>query len=375
MQSVNVYEVLYSLSQNERNLLSLIWRKHAISRKALAELTGLTGASTTRLTKPLLNLSIIEESVLKDGKRGSPNRPLKVKQRSLLSVGLSFHQHSIEIVLVIPKGEVIEKQVTPIKDINVEVLTSTLSSFIKQSPTINSPDTILLGIGISMPGYRSICDQHWAIHWDYSSLLNTSLEEELCDTLKLPVIVERDAIASLWAERLFGLCTDVDDFFIMQLSQGVGGCAMISGQPITGSKGNAGGIGILFPYGQPRPSASDYEHFTKSYSKNRTKFNNEDLTNQWVKRTLPAVKFGIDTITRLYDPSKIIIAGDLPFSVRNQLKNDLNYQKIDTGYTAEIGIPEICISQFNELTSAFTASSLPVAAILNGQFKHTKLIT
>jgi predicted NBD/HSP70 family sugar kinase len=366
------YETLYSLTENERRLLDLIWRRESIARKSLADATGLTGASATRLTKRIMELGLVEESIEKDGKRGSPNRPLRKNKNYYFSIGLSFNKSSVTLVLVCAEGKIIEKETIETETINVDFFSNVLSTFIKQSDTLSAKKTKLLGIGVAVPGYRSICDQQWAIHWDYAALLDTSIEDELYKRLKVPVIVERDAVAALWAERLQGIGRKIDDLFVMYLGQGVGGCAMLNGKPIAGSRGNAGGLGILFPYDKPRPSAKGYRDFmpSKDMGLNDGKHNGiENKINSWIEQVLPGLKHGIDTISRLYDPSHLIIAGELPPLVIEKLVERLDYQNIKTGYTAEIGVPKVEASCFSESITLIGASVLPISALITGSFK------
>lgn len=374
MRNLNIYKSLYTLSGNERVLLDLIWRRKSIARKDLAKETGLTGASATRLTKKIIELDLVEESIEKDGKPGSPNRPLRKKNRRYYSIGLNFNKSLITMVLVCVEGRIVERQSVETKRIDIDSFSNALKQFISESKILAKESTTLLGIGVAVPGYRSICEQQWAIHWDFDALLDTSIEDELYRRLKVPVVAERDSVAALWAERLQGVGRDNDDLFLMYLAQGVGGCAMLNGRPITGYRGNAGGVGILFPYDKPRPSFKDYRDFIENQKFGRgSDFNLDDGSNAWVEQVLPSLRHSIDTISRLYDPSHLILSGELPKSVIDKLISKLDYCEIKTGYTAKIGVPEVVSSSFDDSIALIGASVLPISALITGSFNHRLL--
>lgn len=369
MQNYDPYIDLYTLSGNERRLLDLIWRRESVARKDLAKETGLTGASATRLTKKIVSLNLVEESVEKGGNRGSPNRPLRKKVNCYYSIGLCFDKYSITMVLVCVKGQIIERKKVSTKQINIDSFSTALEGFIDSSKVLAKRTSTLLGIGVAIPGYRAICDQQWAIHWDYDSLLDVSIEQELYSRLMVPVIVERDAICALWAERLQGTCKDIDDFFILYMAQGVGGCAMINGEPVVGARGNAGGVGILFPYDQPRPSAKNYKDFLRECQlSQKNNFNLSKVIDLWVDKVTPNLSHCIDTLSRLYDPSSVVLSGDLPKPVIKRLASELNNKEIKTGYTASIGVSNVICSSFDETISLIGASVLPISSIISGSY-------
>jgi predicted NBD/HSP70 family sugar kinase len=172
------------------------------------------------------------------------------------------------------------------------------------------------------------------------------------------------------AERLQGIGRDNDNIFLMYLAQGVGGCAMVNGSPIIGSRGNAGGVGILFPYDKPRPSARDYNDFIITNRKLHVdnNINIEQASDLWIEQVLPSLRSSIDTISRFYDPSHLILSGELPKLVIDKLITKLDYRNIKTGYTAPIGVPSVVLSSFDESIALIGASVLPMSALLTGSF-------
>ncbi|MCW2780974.1 MAG: hypothetical protein JWR35_1423 [Marmoricola sp.] len=63
--------------------------------------------------------------------------------------------------------------------------------------------------------------------------------------LGLPVLVDNDANAALWAEHRFGAARAVDDAVMITLGTGIGGAVLIGGRPYRGFNGMAGEFGHM----------------------------------------------------------------------------------------------------------------------------------
>lgn len=68
-----------------------------------------------------------------------------------------------------------------------------------------------------------------------------------------PAAIENDARACALAERMFGAGKDVDDFFYVTVSNGIGGALFLNGALYTGALGNAGEIGHCTAVENGRP--------------------------------------------------------------------------------------------------------------------------
>lgn len=357
-------------SDNERVVLDVIWRYGPIARKKLAELTGLTGASATRLTKRAIELGLIEEIVDRDGAVGSPSRPLKRIPSGAYSIGVGFSDDSIGVALSNLDGQIIESQTRSIEKITINRLSDAIREFIAKSSLDKGDHSRLTGIGIAIPGYRSTQTGRWAVHWGFPDLLNIKIAEKIEDKVGLPVYTERDAIAAAWAERLNGAGRDSRSFCVLYLAQGVGGSLFVNGKPLMGAHGNAGGLGVLFDHDAPRPSAHDFNrHLARIDSSladfNATRDDHLRCLDGWLAKVAPPLKSAFDIITRLYDPEKIILNGALPRMILERLVSAVDYRSVDTGYTAEITPPDICASEITETILLQGAAALPIAHFLS----------
>ncbi len=79
------------------------------------------------------------------------------------------------------------------------------------------------------------------------------LRARLAERIGLPVFVDNDANAALWAEHRFGAARGIEDVVLVTLGTGIGGGLLIRGRPYRGVNGMAGEFGHmqLVPDGRP----------------------------------------------------------------------------------------------------------------------------
>ncbi|WP_373415068.1 winged helix-turn-helix transcriptional regulator [Ensifer aridi] len=78
------------LSLNERRLVELIFKNKGVARVELAQLSGMTGATVTRLIASLLDLGLITEEPDRSGAQGQPRRLLQLQARRFLPPASPF---------------------------------------------------------------------------------------------------------------------------------------------------------------------------------------------------------------------------------------------------------------------------------------------
>ena len=87
----------------------------------------------------------------------------------------------------------------------------------------------------------------------FSGIRNVPIAHLLEQEFGLPAAIENDARACALAERMFGAGKDVDDFFYVTVSNGIGGALFLNGALYTGALGNAGEIGHCTAVENGRP--------------------------------------------------------------------------------------------------------------------------
>ena len=98
------------------------------------------------------------------------------------------------------------------------------------------------GIGATIPGLADPRDGRW-IYAPFSGIRDFPIGKILGEHYGLPVFAENDVNACAWAEHVFGVCRNVDDFLWITISNGIGGGLVLGGRIYPGHFGCAGEIG------------------------------------------------------------------------------------------------------------------------------------
>lgn len=365
-------DALNSLSANERLILDFIWRYGPISRKSLADVTGLTAASTSRLTKHALSIGLIEESVSRSGSVGSPSRPLERASRGIFAVGVSFSKRSIECAVADLAGRLQHVTEVQVESVTIDTIVDVVRECTNPEKIGVAKKSRILGLGLAIPGYRARAEGEWAAHWDFPELLTKNIASELSHRLRMPVYAERDSIACLWSEHLNGAYRQLRNFSLLYLAQGVGGGVMADGNIIMGTNGNAGGLGPLFPYEAPRPSEQNLREYFKRNGRTIEDIDQAiaeapELLDSWIDQVQPSLQEGLRLIARLYDPETIVLSGSLPCRVLEALADSVDPTKWRTNYTADLPVPAIGATKMEAHGRLLaSAATLPFANILTG---------
>lgn len=228
-------------------ILDLIRSQGVVSRIELADLSGLTGASISRIVRQLLDDGLIVETGYGDSTGGKRRTLLQLNPRSRHAVGISLDFASVTYVIADLGGNVVTRQETGgIGDLPPQVVTERiareLADVTSQAGVTN--DT-LVGVGIAAAGRqdsrRSVLRANpLATEWELFDLEGT-----LSDAASLPVVVENDstcaAIGEFWAGRLPATA----DFATVYLATGFGLGLVTKGDVYRGSSSNVGEIGHM----------------------------------------------------------------------------------------------------------------------------------
>ncbi|QJU59959.1 ROK family transcriptional regulator [Sphingomonas sp. AP4-R1] len=357
------------LSTNERQILDLIRRRETIPRARIANITGLTSASVTRITQGMEERGLIEETEATRNGRGQPAKPLRLRAAGGCAIGLNFSHSTVDAVLLDLAGNIRAVIDAPLANTALETIVETSQSLchdlLARHPGIGAA---MVGVGVSVPGYRSERPDRFALHPTFSSLLTRNLTEEFRGSLAQPVMVERDAISAAVGESLIGHGRNRTSFGFVHLGHGIGGALVQNGAPIYGAHGNAGGIGDLFPRDRPRPSGSDLIEALRDAGLDVSDF--RDLTafvpgicdplDRWIERAARELRDGLALFARIFDPHAIILGGRLPLPICEQLVQRITDLPQPATYTDNLPQPEIKVSTHGPLSGAIGAACLPL---------------
>jgi len=167
-----------------------------------------------------------------------------------LTVGVDIGGSKIAAAVVDPAGRVLARadRTTPGRTTAPSVVEDT----IVEAVTDVRAGHLVTAVGIGAAGFVDAGSTR-VMFAPHLSWREEPLGERLEQRLGLPVTVDNDANAALWAEHRFGAASDADEVALITLGTGIGGALLIGGVVYRGHGGMAGEFGHtrVVPDGRP----------------------------------------------------------------------------------------------------------------------------
>lgn len=312
---------MLNLTQNERRVLDLIWRKGPIARAEIAHQIGLTTGPVTRITQRLLSGGLLAESVRHSGGRGNPMRPLEIADEGALAFGVNFSHRHLEVGLIDLRGRILGSVRRNFEEARPAVLTKAAREGIAELKEAHGVDaTRVLGVGFAVPGDFVTTRRFINAHPYFPHLRGVDLVDAFSAVGPYPVYIENDCNAAALGERVHGHGRTFESFISVFVCHGIGGGVILKGELHRGAHGNAGGLHAFFPVSLPRPSGHDlFDTLAREGVSVRDFPDFEapgalDLpgVRPWIARAGKQLRDALTITSRLFDPDAVVIGGRLP---------------------------------------------------------------
>ena len=317
-----------ALGPSERRLLQHIWHRGPIARSELAAIIGLTEASVSRLTRDLLRAGWIVETVIRDGAKGQPRRPLLVNRAAASAYGVYFSHEAIEVGLVDLTGNLLQRASRPLAGTAVEDIAGATEACLRELATglVVDPATVL-GIGFALPGDFIGDGARINAHAYFPELMHVDLQSALSERFPFPVTVDNDAASATLGELVHGIGRRFQNLLFLHLGHGIGSGIAIDGRLYRGARGNSGIVGVQFPNDLPRPSGQDlfatlqaHGIAVDSFTALGTLSPRECAPLQgWLRRAGRQLAACLGLTARIVDPEAVVLGGRFPLSLIREL--------------------------------------------------------
>jgi glucokinase len=167
-----------------------------------------------------------------------------------LTVGLDVGGTKVAAGVVDDRGAIIEKLRRPTPAADPEQIARVIADVVAELRGRHPVEAVGLGaagfVGESRAAVRFAPHLAWR---------DDPLKKRVEDLVGLPVVIDNDANASLWAEARFGAARGHDNVVLLAIGTGIGGGIMLGGQLYRGRWGMAGEPGHyrVVPDGRPCP--------------------------------------------------------------------------------------------------------------------------
>lgn len=229
---------------NQAVVLDLIRREPGLSRADLQRSSGLASQTISNITRRLIDTEMIREREPSDAARGRPSIPLQVNGGGAFAVGVHIDPARLTILLLDAAGEVRHRvHLRTPRATNPGEMTSILAVATGRLIRETGIDRDrVLGLGIAVPGpldvrTGTVLDPPQLPHWH-----QVHLRADLRDATGLPVLLDKDVVASATAELRRSAHSD---FLFVYLGSGVGASVVSQGRVLRGASNNIGEVGDI----------------------------------------------------------------------------------------------------------------------------------
>lgn len=237
---------------NRRQILKSILLHQPISRTAIAQQTGLTGASVSRITRDLIDAGIVRESDEAQPNTGPGRRfvSLEIDPDGGYLLGLSLNVFQQQITLTDLRNRLVEKVDLKFKDLSDPdaVIDSVISAMATLSQQCRRNDWHLIGGAIAITGAidpgTGVVRYAPVLEWR-----DVALGSRLEAALGVPFVVESLPNTLNLAETRFGVATDSRNVLLINCALGIGASLHLDGRLIRSTDFTAGLAGsVRFPF-------------------------------------------------------------------------------------------------------------------------------
>ena len=229
---------------NKTLVLETILHEAPISRADISQKVGLNKGTVSSLVNELLEDQLIYESG--PGQSSGGRRPviLLFNDKAGFSIGIDLGVNYILGVLTDLRGNIIvevnKKLTVRSYEVVIEILKSVISDLINAAPQSHYG---IVGIGIGVPGLVNNDGEILVapnLGWK-----NINLREEIENSFDIPVVIENEANAGAYGEKLYGAGKESDNILYISAGIGIGIGIILNGELFYGMNGFSGEAGHM----------------------------------------------------------------------------------------------------------------------------------
>ena len=234
-------------SRNTRSaVLDLIRSSGTVSRIELAEMSGLTATSITRIIKSLIDEGLVIETGFGDSTGGKRPSLIELNLLARYAVGLSLDDVRLTYVVTDLGGNVVGQLVTPgIDQQPPSVVVPRIAAELQQLfSELDIPVAGVVGVGVAGAGLdiRGGAERLSLTAHEWESF---ALQEALETATGLPTVRDNDAACAALGQFWVGRLPATHDFATVYMSNGFGLGLISNGSLGRGASSNLGEIGHM----------------------------------------------------------------------------------------------------------------------------------
>lgn len=372
---------------NKKSVLDMILRETTVSRSDIAQKLGLTKGTVSSLVNELIEDKLIYESG--PGKSSGGRRPVMLifNEKAGFSIGVDLGVNYILGLITDLRGNIVKEINKQLTEVNFEgvlpLLNQVIKELIEATPTSHYG---IIGIGIGVPGL--VTNNNKLLVAPNLGWKNIQLKKVIEDTFQIPVIVENEANAGAYGEKLYGSGRNHSNILYVSAGIGIGIGTILNGKLFNGMNGFAGEIGHMIVHVGGKNCSCGSSGCWELYASERALLNEAKKIPQVTEENLSIEKLitmanegneeiidifstigmylgvGINNIVNIFNPELIIIGNQLAMA-KEFLKKPINrFVKNHSMEYHQEGL-SIQFSQLKEKPSALGVSAMSIDTFIN----------
>lgn len=376
---------------NRRIVLDVIRRQRSMSRKEIVDTVSLSPQTVANITSDLESLGLIVARRLKVKKlRGQPPIVFELNPAGGSSVGISLEPERLSAALVNLVGEVIRRQDVEVDAHDQRRTLAAMAAVVKDLTARLPAGERLWGVGIALPGPLTGTEMSFVGPTALEGWSDLSVLDRLQDQSGLHVFYSVDSVAGALGESLFGVASNLSNFFYMHFGVGLGGTLVVNRSAYKGANGNATEIGhipivpggrncycgnrgclerylSLHSLSEALGGADLRDHGKELIA--RLFADHDERLLAWCREAAVHLRNAVCVVENMLDPETIVIGGSAPRVLVEQIVGQAAplHRSVRGGVAAVT--PRILLSQRNEDSSLLGAAVLPIYEMLSPRFE------
>lgn len=233
------------LRQLHANQIFLALRANPdISQRDICRITGFDKSTVSVIINRFEQLNLIERLQRRpNGLRGRPLETLRISANAGLLAGIHINFDRVVVTIATIDGEPYDGWEGVLPDTPNEFVINVTSALYALTQKHGRDISEIRCAGLCLPG---LVDENGVLVFSsYLNWIDVDIPSLFREALPLQFHTDNDTNAAALAEHLFGACTELDDFLLIESSSGIGGGLYLDGRIYRGNTGFAGELGHL----------------------------------------------------------------------------------------------------------------------------------
>lgn len=233
---------------HERILLQRLRRAGEASKADLARWAQLTNTAVGSIVQSLEASRLIEPAGYRqEGRRGQPAGLYRINPEGAYGIGVRLDRTSIETVMIDLGGKILAREahdlLLPHPDQALALVHQDIARMVGALDAAQRRR--LMGVGLAQPYNLGSWLRELDLTVDFRIWNDVDFGAMVARAVDLPVFKENDGNAAAIAELFFGVGREESDFLYVFIGAALGAGAVIGGESLRGSTGNAADLGLM----------------------------------------------------------------------------------------------------------------------------------